>query len=396
MLCKHMFGGDTFEDPYDLTDAVLRVKAHQYMDVVPVITKLFNRQVIPLFKASHSLTHSGDNFSAQKCLTILHGEDEVVVGVVRAVVTLGDGHPTSIAAFERNLRFPSNSPPLKEPRGRDHGENADYNIRNQRQVLRRFEYGELMSDNYPSSSEANLHRNYIGDLARHDAVAHVFDMLETARCLAPDRPVTHTYMTITEQDDPIRLAVNDAIPLSALIEKSLSIEDEARAKLIAGVNIRTLKFYSEPLVQVALGIQTLEGIERYVNQRRERFDIVQAERKAERDRLSTWRELGTLTLKRIVDPSFRRKYNMNKKVFGKVHAQREYREKHDVENGGREKLQQHLVELLTDHPSKNVLQEDFLYLNTSSGRHPNDSKEEPRKQFKLSGIIGRFLWGGTK
>lgn len=213
-----MFGGDTFEDPYDLTDAVLRVKAHQYMDVVPVITKLFNRQVIPLFKASHSLTHSGDNFSAQKCLTILHGEDEVVVGVVRAVVTLGDGHPTSIAAFERNLRFPSNSPPLKEPRGRDHGENADFTISTPAflSVLERvnpsFSYESKSLLRKDSTDITTSDRDVILAACRDSSIDKIIithgtdTMIDTARSL---QAITNKTIVLTGAFTPEQFRVSD-------------------------------------------------------------------------------------------------------------------------------------------------------------------------------------------
>jgi hypothetical protein len=32
------------------------------MDVIPIVSELFDGQVIPLFNANHCLTHGGDNF----------------------------------------------------------------------------------------------------------------------------------------------------------------------------------------------------------------------------------------------------------------------------------------------------------------------------------------------
>ena len=62
MSLKQLLRSDAFEDPYNLTDAVLRVEAHQQVDVVLVISELFNCQVVPLFNAFHYLTHRGNNF----------------------------------------------------------------------------------------------------------------------------------------------------------------------------------------------------------------------------------------------------------------------------------------------------------------------------------------------
>jgi hypothetical protein len=45
----------------------------------------------------------------------------VVMGVVDTVVASGEWHPTSIAAYERNLRFPSYSSPLAGPWQRPRG-----------------------------------------------------------------------------------------------------------------------------------------------------------------------------------------------------------------------------------------------------------------------------------
>ncbi len=89
---KHPLGGDALEDPYDLPNVVLGMKAQQYMDVILVITKLFYLQVIPLFNAFHSLTHGGHHFRTQQSLSVLQRKDEVVMGVVRTVIALGDWH----------------------------------------------------------------------------------------------------------------------------------------------------------------------------------------------------------------------------------------------------------------------------------------------------------------
>ena len=52
------------------------------------------------------------------------------MGVVRTVITFGDWHTLQYrAACERNLRFPSHSPPKRSRRGRDHGEMVDYKLR---------------------------------------------------------------------------------------------------------------------------------------------------------------------------------------------------------------------------------------------------------------------------
>jgi hypothetical protein len=47
------------------------------------------------------------------------------MGVVGTMVTFGDWHTISIAAYEGNLGFPSCSLPNLNPRGRDHGEKVD-------------------------------------------------------------------------------------------------------------------------------------------------------------------------------------------------------------------------------------------------------------------------------
>ena len=107
MLSKHTLGSDALEESHDLTNAVLGVKTHQEVNVVLVITELFDLQVVPLFNASHCLTQSGDNFSTQKCLTVLHRKDQVVVGVVSTVVSFDDWHSIIIGAYEGNLWFPS-------------------------------------------------------------------------------------------------------------------------------------------------------------------------------------------------------------------------------------------------------------------------------------------------
>jgi hypothetical protein len=125
---EQLLGGDAFEDTYDLTNAVLRVKANQQVDVVLVITELFNCQIVSIFNTFHSLTHGGDNVRTQQRLTVLNWKDKVVMGVVGAVVALGDWHTISIAASEGNLRFPSDSLPKLNPRGRAAGENGDYSI----------------------------------------------------------------------------------------------------------------------------------------------------------------------------------------------------------------------------------------------------------------------------
>ena len=67
MFREDTFGRDAFEDPYDLTYAVLWVEAHQKMHIVLVVPKLFDGQIVPLFNALHGDTDGGDYFRAQKC-----------------------------------------------------------------------------------------------------------------------------------------------------------------------------------------------------------------------------------------------------------------------------------------------------------------------------------------
>ena len=75
----------------NLTNAILRMKAHQHVYVILVIPELFNFQVIPLFNAFHGVAHSGDNLRSQQRLSVLQWEDEVVMGVVSAVILLVTG-----------------------------------------------------------------------------------------------------------------------------------------------------------------------------------------------------------------------------------------------------------------------------------------------------------------
>ena len=115
VIQEQLLGGDAFEDPYDLADAVFGMEAYQQMNVILVIAELLDDQIVPLFNAFHSLTQSGNSFRTQQSLAVLHGKDEVVMGVVRTVVAFGDWHTISIAASEGNLRFPSGSLPSLNP-----------------------------------------------------------------------------------------------------------------------------------------------------------------------------------------------------------------------------------------------------------------------------------------
>ena len=115
VIQEQLLGGDAFEDPYDLADAVFGMEAYQQMNVILVIAELLDDQIVPLFNAFHSLTQSGNSFRTQQSLAVLHGKDEVVMGVVRTVVAFGDWHTISIAASEGNLRFPSDSLPSLNP-----------------------------------------------------------------------------------------------------------------------------------------------------------------------------------------------------------------------------------------------------------------------------------------
>jgi hypothetical protein len=62
------------------------------MNVILVITKLFEGQIVPLFKAMDSVTYSINNLRIQKGSSVLHRTDDVVMGVVSTVVTLGNSH----------------------------------------------------------------------------------------------------------------------------------------------------------------------------------------------------------------------------------------------------------------------------------------------------------------
>ncbi len=115
MTGESLLGGDALEYPYHLTDAVLRVKTDEKMHVVLVVAKLLDLQIVAFFNTLHSFAHGSDNLGTQQSFAVLQGEDQVVVGVVDTVITFGDGHTISIAAYERNLRFPSYSPPPTEP-----------------------------------------------------------------------------------------------------------------------------------------------------------------------------------------------------------------------------------------------------------------------------------------
>jgi hypothetical protein len=125
---KQLLGGDAFEDPYDLANVVLGMKAEQYMNVILVITELLNIQVVPLFNTLHDIPHGGNYFRTQQGLSILQREDEVVMGVVNTVVALGDRHSISIAAYEGNLRFPSYSSPHRNPVAETTGKRVDFNL----------------------------------------------------------------------------------------------------------------------------------------------------------------------------------------------------------------------------------------------------------------------------
>ena len=70
LLCR-----DTFEDPYHLADAVLGVETHEEVDVVLIVPKLLNCQIVPIFNAVHSCTHGGNDLGIQQSLAILQGED---------------------------------------------------------------------------------------------------------------------------------------------------------------------------------------------------------------------------------------------------------------------------------------------------------------------------------
>src|SRR6185437_14708911 len=123
MSGKHLLGGNTLEEPHNLPNAVLWVKAYQHMDMVLVIPKLFNLQVVPLFNTFQGISQRRHDGRTQQSLAVLQRHYQVVVGVVDTVVAFGNWHTTSIAAYERNLRFPSYSPPPGEapwqrPRGK--------------------------------------------------------------------------------------------------------------------------------------------------------------------------------------------------------------------------------------------------------------------------------------
>ena len=92
MVEKYLLSGNTFEDPYHLPDVVLGMEANQKMNMILVIPELFDLQVVPLFNAFHSVTHRAHNGRSQQSLSILEWEYEVVMGVIRTVVTLRDWH----------------------------------------------------------------------------------------------------------------------------------------------------------------------------------------------------------------------------------------------------------------------------------------------------------------
>lgn len=90
MIGKQAFGCDALEDPYNLANVVLGVKAYQEMDMVLVISKLFYFQVVPLFNTPHGITNGHHDFRTQKSPPVSHGKHKVVMGVVCAVVSFGD------------------------------------------------------------------------------------------------------------------------------------------------------------------------------------------------------------------------------------------------------------------------------------------------------------------
>jgi len=96
VFSKHTLGGNTFEEPHDLADAVLGMEAHEQVDVVPVITEPFNAQVVPLFNAFQRFPHGGDHGRAQQSLAVLQWHHEVVMGVVDTVVASGEWHTTLV------------------------------------------------------------------------------------------------------------------------------------------------------------------------------------------------------------------------------------------------------------------------------------------------------------
>ena len=111
---------DTFELPYDLTDAVLRMEAHEQMDVVLVVTHLLNDEVIPKLNLSQGGSNTSRSRVIKQGFAILHRKDQVVVCVIHAVIRSCDSHLTVIIS-ERNLRFPSDSLPPVSPRGKPRG-----------------------------------------------------------------------------------------------------------------------------------------------------------------------------------------------------------------------------------------------------------------------------------
>jgi hypothetical protein len=105
-----------FELPYDLTDAVFGMKAHQQMDVVFVITHLHDGEFILQLNLSQGVGNTCRGRVVKQRLAILHRKDEMVMRVVDAVIRSCDSHLT-IIIDGGNRWFPPNSPPAKVPAG---------------------------------------------------------------------------------------------------------------------------------------------------------------------------------------------------------------------------------------------------------------------------------------
>lgn len=123
MLEKYLSCSDAFEDPYNLTNVVLWMKTNKQMNVVFVIAKLLDGQIVPLFKFDESITHSGDNLLAQKSFAVLHGKNEVVMGVVDTVKAFGDCH-----AFECIRKPTVFILSLNGTHAASRGENGDFKL----------------------------------------------------------------------------------------------------------------------------------------------------------------------------------------------------------------------------------------------------------------------------
>jgi hypothetical protein len=107
-------GSDAFELPYDLANAVLRVKAHQQVYVVLVVTSLFDLEVVPQLDFRQGVGDTCHRRGVKQSFPILYRKDQVVVCVVGAVVRFRDSHVAALY-LKGNLRFPSDSPPPREP-----------------------------------------------------------------------------------------------------------------------------------------------------------------------------------------------------------------------------------------------------------------------------------------